>query len=734
MTEFIFQLEDDEVITIDAPTQEAAQAGLKNTLARRAEPKFQADRDVMRGGQGLANAPVDTAVSSLIKGIQQTGFNAVELGLLGARALADQPETLAMLNKYDSALDKARSQIFEEERQWLRKVSPEAQFNPLIEIIGETIPLLKLMPNPSTYTRALASNTGMGSLFAGLSAAENADDIGDVFGAMPVGALIGFGASTLLIGTGITSFAGRQVVKELNKPLANEILALESKVQNMTGNPEFFFNIGQIGQQNPWLVGLQKGTAGELSLLAQNQRTQTLVDNLETRASRFNDPELLVNDLSQTIVRVSTRLHKTSQRNYGKQTEAILAQYGDDIIIPRQKAKSYLAAAQDIRGEMQDPRMFGSAISQLDHHVSFIDGRINPYKIVTVNKVGKKPGRQDVVHKETGDIKETYKFKDIDAAENARNSLNAAEGGLNAEDVKLILEGHRRLMSGEVLLGDTSVAGSANNVAQYLNTKLINAMRGTGGGAVKGIQAARDSYKYDLTNIQKFKTSTLGKIFGPKNADTVTSDPQAALAMLTRRSQPSLQRTRRILQEVAPDELTTLKGQVIRNILTEARSPAPAAFNEVGVVNLVRTLEGIGDKSNVGRRGLGLFTPGEQQELITTAKALRVLMADAKRVAEQDAPGVVADFTINLISRSAEFAGRFVVRIMSRGNSLERLLTDPGARRNLIALASKGPNRGPVKAAIAFLAVWQGRVEAEQNKELRKQIEEQQRQFPEQRR
>jgi hypothetical protein len=120
--------------------------------------------------------------------------------------------------------------------------------------------------------------------------------------------------------------------------------------------------------------------------------------------------------------------------------------------------------------------------------------------------------------------------------------------------------------------------------------------------------------------------------------------------------------------------------------------------------------------------------------MIKVAKAMRVLAADAKLGFEKDTTGIFADATINLISQTAAFAGRFAVRIMSKGSSLERLMVDPQARKAMLALADKGPNRMPVKGAITFLSLWAGQSEAEDMKAARERIEQENRISPEERR
>jgi hypothetical protein len=47
-------------------------------------------------------------------------------------------------------------------------------------------------------------------------------------------------------------------------------------VQRVTGNPEFAFSLGEI-TANPFVVGLERNTAGTITREAQNARLQTMV-------------------------------------------------------------------------------------------------------------------------------------------------------------------------------------------------------------------------------------------------------------------------------------------------------------------------------------------------------------------------------------------------------------------------------------------------------------------------
>ena len=118
---------------------------------------------------------------------------------------------------------------------------------------------------------------------------------------------------------------------------------------------------------------------------------------------------------------------------------------------------------------------------------------------------------------------------------------------------------------------------------------------------------------------------------------------------------------------------------------------------------------------------MGLFEPWEQQEIINVGKALRHMSTTVVRDISKDTAGLAADAGINIVSRSAEFFTRWVIRSLGKGQTLERLLVDPKARKALIAMGNEGPDTPAFKAAVLFLTVYVGEEEARQEAQRRQE-------------
>lgn len=645
-----------------------------------------------------------TLGGSIEQGVQEGLFDVADLSLLVADFVSTSPTATAQINKARDFVDEKRSQVRQFDADLLKATFGEkTEAFDLGILAGEALPFLKFIPKTKTAVGTIAVNTTAGGVFGALAGSEEANKLEDLIGRAQLGAMFGLGVSTpLVIIPGIKSFVGRKLVKALDEDLAKNALALERKVQELTGNKDFAFDIAQLIGDNPYVTGLVRGAAGRAALRQQNAQLKTLVDLLETRAATLGGPEAVVNDLTQVMIKTAKVLRATASKNYGKQINALLEKNGDNIIVNRERAQTYLDVVREAQGELGDPRRFASEISRLQKHADFLRDRLNP---IIAEPVGK-TGRWQLIHRGTKEKGQTFTTRK--AAENAARKRNVDEGGLNTEDVKEMLEGHRQLISGETNIFEGTDAGSSSNIGKLLQARFLGALRGSDESAVIGIQRARDGYAYDLSRIRVLQNSTLGRIFG-EGADVAIASPEEALSRLLRRELSSVTKTRKILEKIAPNVLHDMKGVLIRQIIGESRSSGQAiGFTEETVDLLSKALSGKGRLSNVGRRGFGLFSPGEQQELITVGKALRTLLTTSRQVSEKDAAGIFRDFTINVISQTAAFMGRFVAGVAAKGNHLERMLIDPNARRALITLAENGPNRLMVKGAIAYLALLSG--------------------------
>lgn len=642
---------------------------------------------------------------SLVAGTKKLGLDVIDFGLQAASALVPEslfPDTQGGINKQLAEFkDFRRGQEAEQEAHF-QSVFGTAQPSPAGLLLGETIPMLPLSFIPalqgSTFTRMLASNSAQGGLISGLSASGGTEGLDELFGSMTVGAAFGAGVTSLFGSMrGIQSFAGRKYGQQLDAELSKQNLALEKQIQDLTGNKDFSFTVGQIGADNPYLVGLERGATGRTSLKLQNERMQTVVNFLETKANDLTPVEI-AEQLHQTVSKVTTDMRKLAARNYDAQIEGLMTQNGDNIILD---GREYLASLREIVGEMGDPRRFNRVSPSLLKHMGFIETRVMPFK---AERIG---GKWAVVDRSNPGAKPTEFASPKEALEFASRQ-NAQIGGLTTEDTVEILRGHRELISGESSLFEAATSGSDANIGKFLQMRMLNAMRGGDKAAIEGIKRARNGFQVDMQKLRVLKESALGKLFGDK-VDNLATNPEAALVDLLGRSPTALRNTRDLLSNVAPDVLNNLQGVVIRRALQQSRNPAAgSALIETDLNKLANQLSGAGKKESAGRIGFGLFSPGEQQELIRVGKALRTLNTTYIRDVAADTAGIAADTTINVVSQSKEFMARYLTRIFTKGGTIERLMVDPKARSALVALGENGPDSPAFKMATLFLATWYG--------------------------
>lgn len=578
--------------------------------------------------------------------------------------------------------------------------------------VGQELPYLPLAFIPglqgSTFTRMTASNMLQGALASGLATAD-----GDQIQGASLGAGIAFGVSAFMGGLpGVRSFIGRKWAQQSETAEAKARLALEQKIRQESGNEDFGFGLGEIGQENPFLVSLTRSAkARSQTALDRGKRNlQTIVDTIERRAGSIQDRGKLATELSSLMVESSNRMHGLARRNYQAGMDHLIGKYGDDILIDGRKYLDDMEVLLQDRLGLGD----GEVPPQLLRHIEKVDLEVNP---ATTRMVKDKAGntKYRVTDRKTGEV--LGDFDNYEVADRLTVSYNETNGGLTTRQSVDILKSHNRLISGEQNVFDVAAPGSNDALGKYLKQSMLGSMRGQSSDAITLMNRINEAYAYDMQMVRELRNSHLGKIFG---GDPTQMTPQQALEQLLGEGtdRASLQATRKVLQQEAPGLLYDLQRQQVREVLTQGRSGAFSSADLEADINLLMTaLSGKGDKSNVGKIGMGLFSPGEQQHMIDAAKALSVIRTTYMKTGQSDASAasLAEDVGINIVSRSPEFVARLMTRIFMRGDTVAHLMTDHKAREMLIQLGKNGPDSPAFKAIAMSLATWTGQVMAEQD-------------------
>jgi len=666
--------------------------------------------------QRLADATLEGTVfgaGSFSSGVRNIGVGAVKLPLMLTEAMASDPGTLATVKGAQQSVDNWYATKKQEEIEWFQSNFETPDAGAVYYLAGNAAPTMFFSPGgplfaaPSTFTRASLAAGVEGMLTAGAMSAAEVKEADQVIGDMTIGALGGLGIGMAFNAVpGVKAYVGRKMAREFDTELGRRTLDLERQVQELTGNPDFAFTIAQVAQENPWLVGLERGVAGRATIAKQNQDVNSLVQFLQSRSNSRSPAELLT-EINETVVRVGRQQNSIARQRYGQSIDQLLEGYGEQITMNRPSANQYLSDLDDFIGEMGDPRKANAFDSSaLQRHRDFVRQKVNPFHVITRTNAEGKVER--VVRDRRGEVADaifTGRGSNTQAATYSEK-VNDALGGLNTEDVVEILKGHNALLSGEASAFDNATTGSSEHVGRRLMASMMTAIDSADSAALREMQNVRNAFQYEMQNVRVLKNSALGQIFGDNFEETAMADPDGTLERMITLGREAQVATREMLEVHAPATLLDLKGAVIRRALQNSRETStPAALSETSITKLAHEISGRGRDSNVGRLGLGLFTPGEQSELIRVGNAIRVLNATHTRELAKDAAGMASDATINIVSRSPEFMARFVSRTLFRGTNLEQLMIDPSGRAALIRLAEGGVDSPSGRAALTYLAL-----------------------------
>ena len=593
------------------------------------------------------------------------------------------------------------------------------------QMIGESIALLPLnFTGPAaempTFMQMLKYNGAVGGIAAGISGIGPDQSAGNFLENVTAGAAFGVGLSSLGLLRGIRSWGSRQYVKQLYKENHQQRLILEKKIQDMTDNPDFHFTLAEIGQDNPWLLGLERNVIGEETLSRQNTRLRQLTEHLQERWDSMDASEIGTR-LHTLIGKVSKGISSNARRNYAVVMDHVGTKYADEIVLD---GRSYLNTLRDLYTEMgRDLRLSGGAPRALAEHIEAVDLRVNPYSLAPDEK-----GLFKVIDRRDGTIIQGKLTQDIATKVAAVN--NQEFGGITGKDLQYILKQHNALIAGESSIFDAATVGSSEHIGKYLKMSMLNDLKGNTSGAVKAILRANTAYATDMQQLSTLKNSVLGKIFGDDYFVKYAGEPQKALdQLIATNDYSSMKYIRQTLADVAPDELEALKGAVVARAINMAKDPAhPDFLIEEDLPRLARALSGDNVSSAVpgilakggrvpgraGRVAQGLFTPAEQQEIINTVKALRVISAKYTKDVYKATASTASDAMINMVAQTPAFVARWTTRALGQSHMLESILIDPNMREAIQVFATKGPNSAAFKAAALYVGVWEGAWTADQ--------------------
>lgn len=695
---------------------------------------------------GEAGRAVVAQVGAVGSGIANTALDAAEFMMLGARGIYDSvpgpeaDERIAMLNRGRQQVRELRQNMNRHAEEGMGMALGTREFPKAGQFVGEMLawwPVSRAMQGKN-FKQIVGFGTLEGALAGGVGAAQEAEDFVDTLDSATMGALFSAGASsTLMSGAGLTSFMARKYRDTLRTKLGADTLELEREVQELTGNKDFHFTVGDIAADNPWMAGLQVASGKAMTLDRQVRNMRALEQFMLARSANLS-PREVVQQLHNTMNKAATQMQDIANTRYSAGLDQLAAKYGDSIQVDGRLYRGALKEYIEEYKDAVDRGLAGGVPQILARHFDWLTKKVIPYES---RKIGKE---WVVLDTRSGKPIETYDNWEQAASRAAQRNEN--EGGLSIEDTRVVLREFNKFISGPTGAFDDA-AGSLGEMGKALKAKFLQSLSGQSSAAVRDLSAMNKRYQFDMSQLDALKRNALGHIFGSKEELTaLLSNPQAALDRLIRETgdPKAMQATRKLLEVHAPDLLVDLKKAVIQNILRGSkRAETPSAISRIGGGRFKFTGEGTeldlaafasalqggsGRGVTTGKVGLGLFTPGEQRELIRVGQALQVLNNTYMTRAMQDTAGTAADIAINVVSQTSEFMTRLLVRLTAKGNTVEQLMVDPKARKLVLELAARKPDSPKFKMALASLAYHIGAWDAAADREQREREQEELRQ------
>lgn len=598
------------------------------------------------------------------------------------------------------------------------------------KMLGEIYPYLFMPAAMSTYTRTVLYNGLVGGV-AGAATVDDAEGMMERIKPMTFGALTGLFASGVLNARqGFQRFAARKINAKLDTDYAKESALLEKQIQELTGQPDFSFSLGQV-TANPFISGLEIGAAKEVQRTAQIQRLSILRDSLKMRANHLRDQGMgaadIVADLQETAKSVVTGMRKQANSNFGAAMDNVIEQWGDDSIT---SGKHYLDQLQEIMADFGDPLAGGSSggiPKVLLEQEAILRRYVTPYRVRKIVKdIPKTPrrpeGGQSIRYEvvdarpadlPVGQMDAVKVFNNADDAYAWTRASNSADGGLNAEQTKNLLKGFRRISGGEVPVFEGAQAGTSRNLGQALRRAFLEEleMGAKNTDAVAAVKSLRKVYETDQLMIDGVKRTMLTDLLGA-NQQTGYDD---LLAQFVDRRPNELAKVRSLLLEVEPALLDDLQVATLDRVVERSmNSRAKASLGEVDLNLLADALTGkTGAPGTVAK---GLWTAAEASELSQVGRALKRLQETHLSLFPESAGQTLSEIAINTTSRSPEFVARLLTRLTVSGSSVSKFLNDPQARKAVIDAANSAVGSPKYQMASTLLAIWMAEMVGEEHK------------------
>lgn len=541
--------------------------------------------------------------------------------------------------------------------------------------------------------------------------------------------------SAALWGTGLGALVGgvagipgalrgataRHLVRDFNAADPRQREMVESMVQAMA-DPDFKFSAAQLTGAR-FYQSLELRTVDRATKAQQNKNIDALYNNLLRMARAQSDRKMgagaIVAGIRTTLKTFRDRMYAQATANWGTKAKQIVETYGDDAVV---NGRAYLAKVDKLVAEKQNGliQVGAKPSDNLINYRDRVDTIVNPWAPRTYERTikgadGKKTTVKEtfLVNRSTGEKSPKITGKsdeEIAALAEKRAAAMNEVTGPNAKNTLDLLKGLNDLIGGDAMIFENASLGQNRQTGRALMGAFTAELEASTAGSddlVRDIMALRKGYQQDMAATQAVGDSLFASILGGKKAP---KKPGKVLDRILAEEYDDVKALADFLRDENPALLQDVRRVHLRRIALRSRNQArPDVDSPVDIGLLAKNLSN--SMKEMGGAGRGLHTSGVQGDMELTAKALRILQ---NKQFKGIVPGGISpeDWTINLISRSPEFFGRFITRIFASGKNLEELLLNPEWRQALRVVAEQPLESEAGKAALLFLAVSQGRREA----------------------
>jgi hypothetical protein len=700
-------------------------------IAQVEDAQRQAQAAGVSSGGPSPRAPLSPRqASGVAEGIIQAGEGLADLAMDGSVLLTDAlqiPETLATTLGMDTDESREAWKANVSKARTQRRIDQIEEFGQLppggAEFAGEVAPwILGSTGSAARMLTFLARNSFLGGTAAGAHFKPSGEAFEDRLWDMTMGATLGAGiAGVFGIPQIVRRSASRGLVRAFNDADPQQRELVETMIREMTDNPEFTFSAGQITGTR-FYNSLEVATSDVATKAANNRNLEVLATNLlrmaKAQSAAGKSAGEIAVGMRETLKTARDSIYNTATKNWGDGATAILETHGDDAII---NGRGYLSKIDDMIREEQDAllNMGAKPSENLSRYRDAVDEIVNPMQARQyVDDAGNV--RIVVLDRSTGSefriLGETRTKAQREAmmkdAEKRALAMNEAAGGPSAEQSLKILAGLRRLIGGETAIFENASVGSNRNIGRALMGAFTAEMEGAASNvaARDAVVALREGYRMDMAAAGALDQSVFNAVFGGKK---FPKNPGKRLDQILRGETEDVVQMREFLEEWNKPLLDEVRATHLSRIVERSEVPSrPDVDTPLDINKLAKNLAD--DFGRAGQAGRGLHTPATQADMLLTAKALRILNNKIQGKGPSFGGTRPEEWTINLISRSPEFFGRFVTRLFSSGQTLETALLNPEWRHAIRVIAEQPLTSRAAKGAMLYLVQWKSAADAEQ--------------------